>query len=296
MSNKILAIINPESGDSSTTDHLDRLRSKLNENFDTVHIELTKSEADVIDLADNACQEGYTAVCAFGGDGTVNSVINRLRLVQNPPKLCILPGGTGNILAQTLGIPANKKQAIEKLTFDKTQALDVGIVGDQCFSFFFSIGTIPEAVHDASSEMKKQFGIFAYFLSSTKALSEAQPYKLRVKTDSGKFEGSVDHLVVSMTNKYGRLKFSDVASDFDDGYCHLYVLKDKNIGQKASTVFNILGGNIEENDTIVHLKAKKILIENLDQDRDVETDLDGDKGPLLPVEIEILKGKIEVYL
>lgn len=292
----ILAIVNPNSGDSSNNKYLDQLRKKLEDHFDKVEIELTRNDDHVQDLANKACQENYTAICSFGGDGTVNTIINEMRKYDNPPKLAIVPGGTGNILAQSLSISANKRTAINNMQFDKTQPIDVGVVGDRCFSFFFSIGTIPEAVHDASSEMKKQFGIFAYFFSSSRALRQARTHNLRVTTDSGSFEGRVDHLVVSMTNKYGRLKFSDVESNFDDGYGHVYILKDKAVGQKVSTVFNILGGNVEENETIAHLKARKITIENLDDNVSVDTDLDGDKGPSLPVDIEIIKGKIQIYI
>lgn len=61
-----------------------------------------------------------------------------------------------------------------------------------------------------------------------------------------------------------------------------------------STVFNILTSSLEDNENVVYFKAHDIKIKNL-EDRDVETDLDGDKGPDLPIEIKILKKKVEFY-
>lgn len=291
---KIMAIVNPDSGDGNNMKYVDRLRKKLASHFDKVDMKITSDNDDVIKYTKLACDENYHSICSFGGDGTIDVILNNLKDRENPPKLAIIPGGTGNILARRLGISANRTIAISTMNFKDTVAMDIGDLGDMCFSFFLSIGIIPETVHGVDADDKKEKGLLAYFINPNKLFRGENIYNLSIETENDSYVGEVDHMIVSMSNKYGQIKFSDVDASLGDGYAHVYILKHTKALEKMSTVFNILTSSLEDNENVVYFKAHDIKIKNL-EDRDVETDLDGDKGPDLPIEIKILKKKVEFY-
>ena len=69
----------------------------------------TKGRGHATEVARRATEEGIDVVAAFGGDGTVNEVVNGL--VGTDTSLAILPGGMANVFARSLGIPEDPVEA-----------------------------------------------------------------------------------------------------------------------------------------------------------------------------------------
>ena len=77
------------------------------------------------------------------------------------PKLGIIPGGTGNLITKLLEINQNIDQAIEELDFNFTKTIDVGKANQNYFGYIFSVGSLPEAIHNVDIEDKTKYGIFS---------------------------------------------------------------------------------------------------------------------------------------
>lgn len=82
-----------------------------------------------ITLAHQAAQAGYDLVIAAGGDGTVHEVINGLMQVprESRPRLGIVPLGSGNDFAQSIGIPTQPIEALRKIFIGQPQTIDLGV-------------------------------------------------------------------------------------------------------------------------------------------------------------------------
>src|SRR4051794_31421438 len=78
-----------------------------------VHAVDTQRRGHATELCREASADGYDAVVAFGGDGTVNEAANGLAGSRTP--LTCLPGGSNNVWAKILGIPADVVDATEHL-------------------------------------------------------------------------------------------------------------------------------------------------------------------------------------
>ncbi len=119
------------------------------------------------------------AIVVAGGDGTVNGAIPALIEAAKP--VGILPFGTANDLALTLGIPADPLAAAGVIAEGRTRRIDVGRVNDAYFLNVASIGLSVEIAERQDEELKKQWGIFSYVVAAIGTLTEAQRFEATVE-------------------------------------------------------------------------------------------------------------------
>lgn len=102
---------------------------KLSNDFD-VQLFATRSPDDAVTLAHCARAKKFDAIIAAGGDGTLHQVVNGLLQEddheENLPYLGMLPLGSGNDFARTLGISSNYNELIKRLKTPSAQKIDVG--------------------------------------------------------------------------------------------------------------------------------------------------------------------------
>lgn len=289
---KILLIYNPNAGDEKGSELLETIERKLKENFEEVIIKETKDAGHATELAKE--YKDIESLAVFGGDGTINEVLLGMYEAESHAKLLIIPAGTGNLLAKKLDIPENPEEALNAFSFNKTKKIDLGKCGDHVFSMFASIGAIPEAIHEVSSEEKSKFGGLAYIKKSVEKLLDSHKCELEITSDGGEYSGEVDHLMVCLSNKIGKLEFTKENKDMDNGLAHVLILTDDSVKDRLEVLRASVAGEVEDVDKVVNFKAKKISIKSLDGD--VKVDIDGDEGPKLPVDIEIINKAVEVYI
>ena len=287
--NKIMVIINPTSGGEKALDYTVKLENKARDYFDDVEIKITEKAQDATNFAEEASREHYDAVLVFGGDGTVNEVISGIAEKDYIPKLAIIPGGTGNLITKLLEISQDIDSAIDELDFSSTNKIDIGKSNGNYFGYIFSIGSLPEAIHNVGIEDKTKFGMLAYAINTMKSVVTDQAFNITVETDNGNYIGPASHVLVLLTNYFADKKIFD---EDKDGYANILILKDASILTKLSVIPDLLKGDVVVNDNIEYLKARHIKISS---DSELETDVDGDKSDNLPVEIKVLGQHIQVY-
>ena len=284
-----MVIINPTSGGEKALDYKVKLENKARDYFDDVEIKITEKAQDATNFAEEASREHYDAVLVFGGDGTVNEVISGIAEKDYIPKLAIIPGGTGNLITKLLEISQDIDSAINELDFSFTNKIDIGKSNGNYFGYIFSIGSLPEAIHNVGIEDKTKFGMLAYAINTMKSVVTDQAFNITVETDNGNYIGPASHVLVLLTNYFADKKIFD---EDKDGYANILILKDASILTKLSVIPDLLKGDVVVNDNIEYLKARHIKISS---DSELETDVDGDKSDNLPVEIKVLGQHIEVY-
>jgi diacylglycerol kinase family enzyme len=102
----------------------------------------TESRGHASDLAGDAVQQGFDAVLAFGGDGTINEVAQDL--VATDVALGILPGGSTNVAARSVGVPSDPVEATafaaSHLRSGTKRRINVGRMGARYFLFSAGMG------------------------------------------------------------------------------------------------------------------------------------------------------------
>jgi diacylglycerol kinase family enzyme len=156
---RVMVIVNPHATTVS-----DRMRtlivSAVRGRFEAVTVD-TAGRDDATRLARVAADEGFDAVVALGGDGTVNEAANGL--TGTDVALFPLPGGATNVFARMLGIPADLVDATEHLLgladAWRTRRVDVGDVNGRAFLFASGMGLDAAVVRhcDAHPKAKARF-------------------------------------------------------------------------------------------------------------------------------------------
>ena len=286
---KAMLIINPTSGGEKALDYKEKLENKAKEYFEYVETKITEKAKDATAFAEEASKGNYEAVIVFGGDGTVNEVISGIAEKDYIPKLGIIPGGTGNLITKLLEISHDIDEAIDQLDFNKTNSIDIGKANKSYFGYIFSVGSLPEAIHNVEIEDKTKYGVLAYAINTIKSVIKDEVFNIKIETENGNYEGEASQVLVLLSNYYADKK---IFEENKDGYANILILKNASIISKLSLIPDLLKGDIVENDNIDYIKAKDITISS---DTKLESDIDGDQSDDLPVKITVLGNHIEIY-
>lgn len=154
-------IVNPEAT-TTTPRARDVLAQALASELDLETAE-TKARGHAAELAFDAASSGVDFVLVLGGDGTVNEVVNGL-LADGPgtgvPTLAVVPGGSTNVFARSLGMPDDRVEAtgylLELLRAGTGRSIGLGRADNRWFTFTAGMGLDAEVV--AQVERKRAAG------------------------------------------------------------------------------------------------------------------------------------------
>lgn len=118
-------------------------------------------------------------VIVGGGDGTLNAAAAGLVETQLP--LGILPLGTANDLARTLGIPTDIPRACNIIAKGRNLPIDLGRVNDQYFFNVASFGLSTKITEQLTKDVKKRWGIFAYAATAFRVLLQTRPFRAEIR-------------------------------------------------------------------------------------------------------------------
>ncbi|MGI8460804.1 MAG: diacylglycerol/lipid kinase family protein, partial [Solirubrobacterales bacterium] len=195
---------------------------------------VTQSQNHATELSREARDGAYDLVVAFGGDGTLNEVANGL--VGSGVPISVLPGGSTNVVARTLGIPNDVVDATEHLLGladdFRPRKIDLGIANGRHFVFACGAGLDATAAKrvDARPRLKARFGPYWYIYAAVTGFYGQymrDPINLRVETGGKGTEGVTAICQNSDPFTYFRDRPVRVCEkvEFDDGALALAVLK-----------------------------------------------------------------------
>lgn len=293
---RAMIIFNPTAGNESGKDYAEKLKERLDSDFDEIVMKETKKEKDATDFAIEACEESFDSVFSIGGDGTVNEVVDGLIKYRDKekPTLGVIPGGTFNGLARVLKIPQNAYTAINNLDLTKYESLDIATTNGDAFTLNFNIGDIPESIQDVSIEDKSKFAVLSYVINAIKQSSKNRHHNLKISLDDKVIEGEFSHLIITLSSTLDEFNFVEEEVKRADGHLHMLLFKKSNFVSKLSLIADMIKGDVDKNEEIEYYRAKNIKIESLDNE-EVKTGVDGDMSHNLPVQIDVIPKAIDVY-
>lgn len=150
----------------------------------------TEARHHATELARDAVDRGFDLVIVFGGDGTMNEVVNAL--VGTETSLALLPGGLANVMCRTIGIPIDIVEAtgylLNRIQAGTTRKINVGKMDERYFVMSCGIGLDAATVRRveenpiAKRRYRDWFFIYSAFRSALGEYRGRQPY-IKVSAD-----------------------------------------------------------------------------------------------------------------
>jgi diacylglycerol kinase family enzyme len=190
----MLIIVNPHA--TTVSDRLKNLVVYALQGRYDVETVSTEAQNHATEIGREAVNGGYDIVVAFGGDGTLNEVANGLAGTDVP--VSVLPGGSTNVVARTLGIPNDVVDATEHLlsladAFNPRK-IDVGDINGRLFVFACGVGldaTVVQRV-DSHPALKRRAGHYYYAWAAVSGFYRRylrNPVRVSVRVDDREVEG-----------------------------------------------------------------------------------------------------------
>ncbi len=174
----------------------------------------------LIQAVETLASEPVGRLIVGGGDGTVSAVA--ARFAQRPVDLAVIPLGTANDFARTLGIPSRLADAAAVAAGSHVRVIDLGRANDQYFLNVASVGLSVAAMSRLSVRLKRRLGPAAYLVAGALAFVGHPNFHARIDSPAGSSEGLVHQVVVGNGRFFGGGVLVSSESTLEDGSLAVY--------------------------------------------------------------------------
>ncbi|HKO32605.1 MAG TPA: diacylglycerol kinase family protein [Candidatus Limnocylindria bacterium] len=300
-----LVIVNPAAAMGRASKLAARIEELLGTHAANARVIETREAGHAERLAAAAIEQGHDRVVAVGGDGTAQEVLNGLMAAGvgpggSPPAFGLVPAGTGNDLARSLGLPLTLTEALSVALGDSTRPMDLGQASHEGETRYFSAaggtGFDAEVAFTMGGRRARwQRGRAGYVLSTLNELRryENRALSLRLATDAGDRQLEGRFLFVAFGNGPfygGGMRICPDAS-IDDGLLDLCLAGD--IGRLGALreLPGIYRGAHVNHPLVEMTRVRELRIEGEDGTR---VHLDGEPFGMLPVDLAVREAAVAV--
>ncbi|MBI5493137.1 MAG: diacylglycerol kinase family lipid kinase [Deltaproteobacteria bacterium] len=259
---KVRFIINPAAGGRKKAAAVSEAASRLLKSEEGVfEVKVTKARGDGRALSAEAVRKGYDIVFACGGDGTVNEVATPL--VGTETALGIIPAGSGNALARSLGIPEGIDQAIGLIKGSRFRKIDAGVI---CGRHFFSTAgagfdAFLSKKYNEGYVCRRLRGLLPYFPLAAFEYLRYRPVPMTVKSGGLVRDVAPFILTAANTERYGGGAVIAPGASLDDGLLDLCIITDMNILRAAGLAFKLFSGKADRSRGFTRIMTDRVGIE-----------------------------------
>jgi YegS/Rv2252/BmrU family lipid kinase len=288
----IALIINTKSGASSNKPIVNKFIEYLQQNNYKTKIDYVESMSHARTLAaDAAVKYDCSVVIVAGGDGTIREVIQGLEGSDKP--LMIIPCGTENLLANELGYKMTLKNAISTLESQISRPLDLGKANNNFFTSVGGIGFDGEVVKLVDDQRKGNITQLHYFLPIWKTFWSYTFPKITVEVDDKVVFSDRGIVIFGNISRYAiglpLLRLADIG----DGLLDICIYRCSNkITLLYYSLLTIFKSHCKSKN-VIYKQCRKFKIYS---DSFIRTELDGDPGPDLPIEVTIIPQAVKVLV
>jgi len=256
-------------------------------------------------VLEEALAQGARRILVGGGDGTVSLAASRL--LGRDVTLGVLPLGTGNDFARSLGIPDSVEGAVEVIVGGYTARVDVGLANGRPFLNPASLGLATAIARRLTKRLKQRAGKLAYPMAAAAELWELQPFRLRMKSDTESVELMALQLVVGNGRYHGAGNVVAPDATLDDRRFHVYAIQApsaesgregtglghvQDISALARIALKLRRGEHVEHPHVTSLRTSRLFVET-EPVQDVNAD--GEISGHTPVLFEVVPAALRVY-
>jgi len=221
----LLLVLNPKAGSGKLPDKLFEVVNMLTAAGFLVTVFPSQGAGEIGKVITSIGSDYDYLVCS-GGDGTTADAIDALISLNKRPAFGIIPSGTVNDFASSLGLPKDITAAAELIISSFPRSLDIGRFENKHFSYVAAFGLFTDVSYATPQESKNLFGKLAYFMESVKRLGTIESYECSFETDQGLFAGDFILGIITNATSVAGFKLPDEMDiRIDDGYFDVILIK-----------------------------------------------------------------------
>ncbi len=231
-------------------------------------------------------------VIVGGGDGTLSQAAGKL--VHSETAMAVLPLGTGNTFARSIGIPLGLNEACKTIASGWIEKIDIGRCNDQYFLNSVALGLSTEIAGALTKEVKKKLGLLSWFVVGVRVLATHRPLLLRVSSEEKTYSVRTHQLLV-VNGRYvaGPIAAAPQASVQDRTF-DVFVLGGAKKSSLYKTAWLWVRGRHMSDPNARFFTTQKLTVQSLR--RSVKANVDGEINDATPLELEILPGALRVVV
>ena len=259
----------------------------------------TGGPGDARVLAEYGVTEGVDVVAVFGGDGTTMQAA--AALVGTDVALGVIPGGTGNLLAGNLRIPASPARAARALVNARPKLFDLGRMdrptGPQYFAVACGAGYDARVMAGTLSEHKRRWGMGAYVATTLRLMSELRISLHSITIDGVEYEANAALVLVANCGEVipPFVKLGPGISP-QDGLLDVIVIRADSFPQSLRAVWELLRlspGAVGLDTRVGHARGREVTV---DTHPVQPVQLDGEPGGATPFTAHVVPGAIRIMV
>lgn len=229
-------------------------------------------------------------VVIAGGDGTINAALPGV--LDSGLPLGVLPLGTANDFARSIGLPLNPLAACDAVSDGTVRRIDVGEVNGRYFLNVAHIGLAVEVARRSDADTKQSLGVLAYPYAAWRAFRTRRTFVAHIRGE-GQWQ-RIRAIQVSVGNGRFYGGGMPVAEDaaIDDGRLDLYAIPAERGSALVSMVPALRNGRIHRHDQILSLGGRRFEIRT---HRPKTVSVDGEEAFTTPVRFRVHNGVLPVY-
>jgi diacylglycerol kinase (ATP) len=288
-------IVNPAAGSGRAARLLPWIRERLDRRRD-VDLLVTTRGGQAEEVAARAAADGRDRVVAVGGDGTIQEVVNGVLGAGASTSVGIVPVGSGNDLARSLGLPSDPAEAWTLAIGRATRRIDAAVavngVGQRrWFASAGGIGFDAQVAAAMSSRRGWQSGRVGYLLTTLTELRRFDNRHLQIVLDGELVERRALLVAIANGPYYGGgMRIAPDAAP-DDGWLDLCVVGDVSRLTAIRELPNLYRGTHVRHPAVSIHRARRVEVSG---DEPTHAHLDGEPFGGLPLSVEITATCLEV--
>jgi diacylglycerol kinase (ATP) len=242
-------------------------------------------------------------IVAVGGDGTIRRVLEAVTLTQTDVPVGIIPLGTGNLLAKSLGLVAPGKidkveEAMDVILHGRTAHMDLGKANDRIFAIDVGVGPLSTAVIAPKPGQKSRLKMFAYLKPFLLSMRK-KPVHFRVQIDDGEVE-TIEAMGIFITNEreMGLTTDQGDLTSLRDGVMDLYIMNPRTLGDWMKIAWSVAAAYFSNSAPEYRPYQRKIARRKvrIDADKISGYMMDGDRCSVTPIDVEVLPAAVTVFV
>lgn len=228
-------------------------------------------------------------VIVGGGDGTLSAVVDHF--VGKDTVFAVLPVGTANSFARSLGLPLDLGGTIDTIAYGRRKRIDLGMINGDYFANVAALGMSPLIADSVPAGLKRYLGILGYMVWAVRVAFKFRPFRLRITLD----DGTTEHVWatearIANGSFHGGVELIEDAS-LNSGEMVIQAVTGRSLAGLAWSWFTTLFKLRHRAQTVTEWRGRHMI---LDSKPHQKISIDGEISARTPVAVDCARGAIDV--